>query len=165
MSPANLSQTIDELGDAWLAAWSTSAPHDAFAALCAANVHYEDPLTEQPLRGWAAVTAHAQRLRAGLPDLRLAPEGRRPAAHDALAIPCRVQGTHTGSVAGVPPSGRSLSLPALFYCELEAGPEARVVRVRGFFDAFTAGAQLGLLPARGTAGERALMLLQGFGLR
>ena len=37
--------------------------------------------------------------------------------------------------------------------------------VRGFFDLYEVGTQLGLLPARGTAGERALLLLQGFGLR
>jgi len=41
----------------------------------------------------------------------------------------------------------------------------RLLRVRAFFDLYGAGVQLGLLPARRTLGERALLLLRGFGLR
>jgi hypothetical protein len=37
--------------------------------------------------------------------------------------------------------------------------------VRAFFDAYDAAVQLGVLPARGTFGERALLMLRGFGLR
>jgi hypothetical protein len=34
-----------------------------------------------------------------------------------------------------------------------------------FFDAYGAAVQLGVLPARGTLSERALLALRGFGLR
>jgi hypothetical protein len=37
--------------------------------------------------------------------------------------------------------------------------------VRAFFDVYGAGMQLGALPKHGTAGERALLILRGFGLR
>ena len=37
--------------------------------------------------------------------------------------------------------------------------------MRAFFDAYDAAVQLGVLPARGTLGERALLMLRGFGLR
>jgi hypothetical protein len=37
--------------------------------------------------------------------------------------------------------------------------------VRAFFDLYDAAVQLGVLPAHGGMGERALMLLRGFGLR
>jgi hypothetical protein len=37
--------------------------------------------------------------------------------------------------------------------------------VRSFFDAYDASVQMGVLPARGTLGERAMMVLRGFGLR
>jgi len=36
---------------------------------------------------------------------------------------------------------------------------------RAFFDVYGAGMQLGALPRHGTAGERALLMLRGFGLR
>jgi hypothetical protein len=50
----------------------------------------------------------------------------------------------------------------VFYCELDDG---RLRRVRAFFDLYDAAVQLGVLPARGTLGEKALLVLRGFGLR
>ena len=50
------------------------------------------------------------------------------------------------------------------YCELDPRRE-RLWRVRAFFDAYEAAIQLGVLPARGTRSESALLLLRGFGLR
>ena len=50
------------------------------------------------------------------------------------------------------------------YCELDPDRE-RLWHVRAFFDAYDAAVQLGVLPARGTLGERALFMLRGFGLR
>jgi hypothetical protein len=38
-------------------------------------------------------------------------------------------------------------------------------RVRAFFDLYDAAIQLGVLPRPGSVGQRALMLLRGFGLR
>ncbi len=37
--------------------------------------------------------------------------------------------------------------------------------MRAFFDLYDAAMQLGLLPQRGTLGERALLMLRGFGMR
>ena len=37
--------------------------------------------------------------------------------------------------------------------------------MRAFYDLYDAGVQFGLLPRRGTLGERALLMLRGFGLR
>ena len=44
----------------------------------------------------------------------------------------------------------------VFYCELDPDRE-RLWRVRAFFDVYDAAVQLGVLPARGTLGERALL--------
>ena len=41
---------LDRLADAWEAAWSGGDP-GAFLALCAPDLHYEDPLTPEPLQG------------------------------------------------------------------------------------------------------------------
>lgn len=51
---------------------------------------------------------------------------------------------------------------AVVWCELRGG---RLLRIRALFDRYDAGVQLGLLPASGTLGERALLMLRGFGLR
>jgi hypothetical protein len=50
----------------------------------------------------------------------------------------------------------------VFYCEVQHG---LLLRVRAFFDLYDAAVQLGVLPARGTLGEKALLVLRGFGLR
>jgi hypothetical protein len=40
-----------------------------------------------------------------------------------------------------------------------------LLRVRAFFDLYGTATQLGVLPARGTLGEKALLVLRGVGLR
>jgi len=52
----------------------------------------------------------------------------------------------------------------VFFCELDEARE-KLWRVRTFFDLYDAAKQLGVLPKSGSAGERALLLLRGFGLR
>ena len=53
----------------------------------------------------------------------------------------------------------------VFYCELDPDRE-RLWRVRAFFDAYDAAvAARRAARARGTLGERALLMLRGFGLR
>jgi hypothetical protein len=81
-----------------------------------------------------------------------------------VAAPVKLLATHRGELAGLPPSGRFVIVHAVFYCELD--PRKRALwRVRAFFDLYDAAVQLGVLPARGTLGERALLLLRGFGFR
>jgi predicted ester cyclase len=135
------------------------------AATCAPDLHYEDPLTfKGPLQGPGALTAHAARLRVAAPDARMAAAGELLSDGRFLAAPVRVLGTHSGELEGFPPSGRELSVHAILYCELdEAGK--RLWRIRAFFDLYDAAMQLGVLPRPGSVGERALMLLRGFGLR
>ena len=45
----------------WELAWSGRDPA-AFAPLCVEDVHYEDPLTPEPLTGPRALGRHAERL-------------------------------------------------------------------------------------------------------
>jgi len=81
-----------------------------------------------------------------------------------VAAPVKLLATHRGELAGLPPTGRFVIVHAVFYCELDPR-RRRLLRVRGFFDLYDAAVQLGVLPARGTLGERALLLLRGFGFR
>ncbi len=98
------------------------------------------------------------------PDARVERTGERLTDGRYVAAPCKVLGTHRGSIEDLPATGRFLVVQVLFYCELDAD-RRRLWRVRAFFDAYDAAVQIGVLPARGTLGERALLMLRGFGLR
>ena len=153
--------TVDELIDGWQAAWSGKDP-DAFAEVCAAGIQYEDPLTGPPLAGIEQLAAHAGRLWAGFPDARLERTGARLADGEFVAAPCKLLGTNREPLEGLPATNRFVVVHCVFYCELQ---HELLFRVRGFYDVYEAATQLGVLPARGTLGEKALLVLRGFGLR
>ena len=153
---------MDDLLDAFQAAWSASDP-SAFYATCAADVHYEDPFRGEPLEGPAAIGRHASRLRAGFPDLRVDRAGVRLGDGRFVAAPVKLIGTNTGELEGLPPTRRFVVVHAILYCELTAEGDA-LLRVRAFCDRYEAAVQLGLLPRPGTLGEKALLALRGFGL-
>jgi steroid delta-isomerase-like uncharacterized protein len=152
---------VDTLIDGWEAAWSGKDPV-AFADVADPEVHYEDPLTPEPLEGRDALAAHAGRLWAAFPDVRLEKLGPRLASNGYVAAPSKLLATHREPLEGLPPTGRFLVVPCVFYCELRGD---RLLRVRAFFDLYGAATQLGVLPGRGTLGEKALLVLRGFGLR
>lgn len=151
----------DELIDRWQAAWS-GKDSAAFAPLCTADVHYEDPLTPEPLEGAAELGRHAARLWAAFPDARMERTGARLSDGRFLAAPCKLLATHRAPLEGLPPTNRFVVVHCVFYCELR---DERLLRIRAFFDLYDAAVQLGILPARGTLGEKALLVLRGFGLR
>jgi steroid delta-isomerase-like uncharacterized protein len=153
--------SVDELIDAWEAAWSSKDPA-AFLESCSPHVHYEDPLTAEPLEGLDELGAHAERLWAGFPDARLERTGARLCEGRFAAAPSKLLATHKGTLEGLPATNRFIVVHCVFYCELE---HERLMRVRAFFDLYDAATQLGVLPARGTMGEKALLVLRGFGLR
>ncbi len=154
---------VDDLVDRWQSAWS-GRDVGAFADLCAANVHYEDPLTPEPLVGAVALGRHARRLWAAMPDARVERTGERLTDGTYLAAPCRLLGTQRARLGPVPATGRFFVVNGVFYAELEAG-EPRLKRVRAFFDLYSTAVEVGLLPAGGTIGERALLAIRGFGVR
>lgn len=153
----------DALFDHWQQAWSE---HDAaaFARVCSPGLHYEDPLVGEPLEGLEPLVAHARRLWAAFPDARLETLGARLLDGRYATAPAKLLGTHREPLGGLPATGRFLVVPIVFYCELDDARE-QLLRVRAFFDLYGAAVQLGVLPARGTLGEKALLVLRGFGLR
>lgn len=154
--------TVDELFDGWERAWSGRDP-DAFAELCdPEDVHYEDPLTAEPLESADAIAAHARRLWAGFPDARLQRTGTRLSDGRYASAPMKLLGTHTQELEGLTPTHRFVIVHAIAYVELREG---KLHRIRVFFDLYDAAVQLGVLPKPGTLGERALLMLRGFGLR
>jgi steroid delta-isomerase-like uncharacterized protein len=154
---------VDELIDRWQAAW-VGRDRGAFAALCAPDVHYEDPLCGEPLETPDEIADHAERLWAAFPDARVERTGDRLTDGRFVAAPFKLLGTHRGEIEGLSPTGLFVVVHLVSYCELDPARE-RLWRVRAFFDAYDAAVQLGVLPARGTLGEKALLMLRGFGLR
>lgn len=153
--------TVDELFDMWERAWS-GRDGAAFAPLCADGFRYEDPLTAEPLEGAGALAAHAARLWAAFPDARVNATGDRLHGGTFACAPCKLLGTHTARLGRLSPTRRFIVVHAVVYAELRDG---RLLRARTFFDTYGAAVQLGVLPRAGTASERALLLLRGFGLR
>lgn len=158
-----MTAAADDLIDRWQAAWA-GRERRAFADVCAADVHYEDPLSPEPLEGIDALADHAARLWTLLPDVRIERTGERLTDGRYVAAPCKLLGTHRGELDGLPASGRFVVVHLVCYCELDPRREL-LWRVRTFFDVYDAAVQIGLLPARGTLSERALLMLRGFGLR
>jgi steroid delta-isomerase-like uncharacterized protein len=154
---------VDELMDRFEAAWSGHDPH-AFAAICAPDLHYEDPETHEPLEGPVELGAHAMRLWRAFPDARI--EATGPRLHDGryIAAPVKLLATHKGDHDDFPASNRFVIMHAILYCELDADREL-LWRVRAFFDLYDVAMQLGILPRPGSVGERAMLMLRGFGLR
>lgn len=153
--------TIDELFDGWEAAWSGKDP-DAFAELCVSHVHYQDPLTDEPLVGPEELGQHADRLWSAFPDARLERTGERLHNKPFAAAPAKLLATHKAALESLPPTNRFVVVHCVFYCELQ---HDRLKRVRAFFDLYDAATQLGVLPTRGSMGSKALLMLRGFGLR
>jgi hypothetical protein len=158
-----LSAAVDDVLDAFQSAWSGGA-RAGFARCCAVDVHYEDPFSNGPIEGIDRLVDHASRLWAAFPGARLERAGERLTDGRFVAAPCRLVARHTGDLPRMPATGRSVTIHAVLYCELEPDGE-RLWRVRAFFDPYDAGVQLGALPKHGTFGERALLMLRGFGLR
>jgi steroid delta-isomerase-like uncharacterized protein len=152
---------VDDLIDAWEAAWSSKEP-DAFEELLAPDFHYEDPLTGEPLQGASQLTRHASRLWAAFPDARMERTGDRLRNERFVAAPSKLLATHKEPLEGLPATNKFIVVHVVCYCELRG---ARLLRVRAFFDLYGAATQLGVLPARGTLGEKALLVLRGFGFR
>ena len=146
------------------AAWSAADIETQIAATCAPDLHYEDPLTFTPLTGPAALAGHVARLRTGAPDARLELSGEQLGDGRFLAAPVRVVATYTGTLGEFPPTRREIVVQSVLYCELDA-ERMRLWRVRAFFDLYDAATQLGVLPKPGTLGQKAMLLMRGFGFR
>jgi len=154
-------RSVDELIDEWEAAWS-GKDESAFAAVCSSKIHYEDPLTAEPLEGLDQFLQHPARLWAGFPDARLEQTGERLSNDRFVAAPSKLLATHREPLEGLPATNRFVVMHCIFYCEIRRN---RLLRVRGFYDVYDAATQLGILPGHGTLGEKALLMLRGFGLR
>lgn len=136
----------------------------AFSAVCALDLHYEDPLCSRPLESVSAFADHVGRLWAAFPDARMEATGPTLREGPTVAMPVKLLGTHRGEVSELPPTGKFVVLHAVLWAQLDEAGE-RIWRLRAFFDVWEPAVELGVLPKPGSAGERAMFMLRGFGLR
>ena len=141
-----------------------SRDRHAVVALVTHDVHYEDAFADAPLLGPDALADHLAHVWSGIPDASF--EATGPVLHDGeriVALPMRVVGNHTETLAGVPATNRFVHVHGMLVLELDATAH-KVHRARLFADRYAAAVQLGVLPQAGTVGDRAVRAIQGFGL-
>ena len=130
-----------------------AATSAAFEPLCDHDVHYEDPLTPEPIegaRGDRRARASGCGPRSPTRACRAPASARSPGPTSPR--PVKVLATHRREVAGLAATNRFVIVHAVLYCELR---EERLLRIRAFFDLYGAAVQLGVLPRPGTMGEKA----------
>jgi steroid delta-isomerase-like uncharacterized protein len=144
----------------YMSAWN-GCDAEALARLVCEDVVWEDPALAQPARGVGEV-AHFMRFScAAFPDLSFSePEPPALAASgDIVLWGWRMQGTNRGEIdpPGFAPTGRRMDIEGIDRWVMRDG---RIARYRAFYDSNELARQLGIVPARGSGGERAMVVLQ-----
>jgi steroid delta-isomerase-like uncharacterized protein len=150
---ANPAEARERLVGAYLEAWNSHDP-DAVAALFADDGVYDDRGAAEIARGREEIRAHVARVQAGFEDLRF--ELVR-AAHgeDFTAGEWRCRMTHTGQLAGLWPTGRTVESAGVDVATLDA--QGSIAHLVSYYDGAAIMRSLGLLPAHGSRLERALV--------
>jgi steroid delta-isomerase-like uncharacterized protein len=161
--------TIDEqyardFAERWQKAWNSRVPEQV-TSLCTMDVLWDDPLTDQPERGRAAVEDYLRAVWRAFPDLEFSwPEAPYASVErDKLALHWHVEGTMLGPMdPGFAPTGRRAEFDGVDLLELRDG---LVCAYTGFFDARGVAQQIGVMPAPGSTAERLAVALQRLGTR
>src|SRR5215210_1090058 len=147
--------TVDrtELMSAYLAAWNA---RDAgrIASFFADGAVYEDHGAGTTARGRGEIEAHVTRGHDAFPDLHF---DLVRAAHgeDFTAGEWRSRMTHTGSFDGLAPTGKAVESSGVDVATLNEAGE--IVHLASYYDGAAIMRSLGLLPARASRLERALV--------
>ncbi|MEE4188702.1 MAG: ester cyclase [Roseobacter sp.] len=113
---------------------------DAILASLADTGTYEDPGTGQPISG-DAFRGYIQGIWAAFPDLRFEITSAAPTGDQTAAAEWVMLGTNTGSMNGLPPSGKEIRVEGSDFFVLDGD---RIASVRGYFDGGAIPRQLGL---------------------
>jgi steroid delta-isomerase-like uncharacterized protein len=118
---------------------------DAVLATFAADGTYCDPTSGGRLRG-EALTRYMNGLWAAFPDLWFEIASAGVASPDLVAAQWIMHGTNTGSMMGLPPTGKSVTVSGADFIRVVSGQnqEAKIQTVDGYFDSRAVPEQLGL---------------------
>ena len=151
---------VEEFAERWMATWNSHQP-ERLLELMTEDIVYEDSAWPRPMRGHADVREFLDFSWRAFPDMTfevvdgpmLASDGPR------AAFWWRGQATNTGPIEppGLPATGKRVVFEGADFHEYRDG---KVARLRIVFDTGDLFRQLGLLPEPGSAGERAMVLMQ-----
>ena len=153
--------SITDFIERYSAAW---AGRDASAidALVTEDIVWHDPALPQPARGVAEVRAFMEDSWRSFPDLRFS-EPEPPflvEQDDRVAWAWRMQGTFSGAPIDPPgfaPTNRVMDIRGIDEWLMRDG---RIAHYRASYDMNELATQLGIVPERGTGGEKAMVALQ-----
>ena len=128
-----------QVAERYLDAWNRRDA-EAIVASFAASGTYSDPSAGENLQG-SAIAAYAKGLWAAFPDLSFETISAADDGRGLVAAQWIMHGTNTGSMFGLPPTGRSVKLPGADFIQVEG---ERIRSVRGYFDSRAVPDQLGL---------------------
>lgn len=133
--PSDLTQVFQQYTDAWNS-------HDAAAIIATfeAGGTYNDPVTPGPLTG-EAIGVYAKGLWDAFPDLSFETLSSIENGNGLLAAQWLMKGTNTGSMNGLPPTGKSISLRGADFVSVKGG---KIHSIEGYFDGGAVPRSLGL---------------------
>ena len=112
-------------------------------ALFAPDFVFHAPVVPGGIRGAAAYRERViAPLLTAFPDLRFLPEAYFSDG-DAVIVSWTMQGTHRGPFQGIPPTGKTFSVPGIVIAHVAAD---QIREIRGVFDGLNLLQKLGLLP-------------------
>ncbi len=118
---------------------------DVAAEILTANHVYHGPLSVGPNRvGPEAMAQEVAIYQHAFADARWVVEEVFAAGDDRVVVRWRGQGTHTGELQGIPPTGRTVDVQSIWVCRVEGGKIAESWEV---WDALRLLQQLGVVPA------------------
>lgn len=132
-------KTIDKCVQQYFDAWNRRDA-DAVLATLAAEATYCDPTSGGRLRG-EAFKGYMNGLWAAFPDLSFEIASAGLAGPDLVAAQWIMRGTNTGPMMGLPPAGKSVTVPGADFIRLAGG---KIQTVDGYFDSRAVPEQLGL---------------------
>jgi steroid delta-isomerase-like uncharacterized protein len=139
----------------YLAAWN-DRDAERIASFFAEDAVYEDRGAGETLSGREGIRSHAERVHRGFPDLRF--ELVRAAHGDSFtAGEWRSSMTHRGEFAGLAPTGRVVESSGVDVATLDG--DGTITHLASYYDGAAIMRSLGLLPARGSRAERAVVRL------
>lgn len=118
---------------------------DTLDELAAPNFSVYYPLLRETVHGSEAFKQVLMRFHTGLPDAEVVSE-EVIAEGDQVVVRWTGQGTHTGELLGIPPTGKQATLTGITIYRLADG---KIVEERGEEDALGFLQQLGVIPAMG----------------
>ena len=128
-----------EIAQRYFDGWNT---HDTAAVLATLGDRgtYSDPMTGGPLRG-EALAGYMNALYEGFPDTSFVLVSAGLAAPDLVAAQWIMRGTNTGSMMGLPPTGKPIVVAGADFIRVSGD---RIASVQGYFDSKAIPDQLGL---------------------